>query len=184
MNELRAKHLIKLFSFSSLITREHVEHPVWRSNQTDLWHLTCVDSLTKAWAIKEIEINILSTVGIQWQNKTQEGVCCLIEKLIFPLHPSKPQRPNKTTSSETEVWLWKTSVLYSSLWGFYEMYSSNALIVSLFFPMLTKIHHCVNCARKYSISVYELSWVHLVTLVNVEISFTYQQSSTALHLHG
>lgn len=104
--------------------------------------------------------------------------------VLYALHPSKPQRPNKTSSSKTQVWLWKISALHSSWWGVYEMNSSNALIVSSFFPKLTKIHYCVNCWRKYSISVYEFSWVHLVTLVNVEISFTYQQSSTMLHLHG
>lgn len=113
----------------------------------------------------------------KWRNKTQEGVCHVIERLICALHflhPLKPQRPNKTTSSETEVWLWKMSALWSSLWGGYEIKnSSNALIVSLFFPKLTKINiqSCVNI-----ISVHELSWAHLV---NAETSPVIYR----LHLH-
>lgn len=69
---------------------------------------------------------------------------------LHVLHPSKPQRLNKTRSSETKLWLWKMSVLHSSLWGGYEIKNpSSTLIVSLFFPKHAKINTVsVNCKKE------------------------------------
>lgn len=102
---------------------------LWCIQQRNEWlvHVTCVDRLTEAWAIKKIEM----IISLEWRwNKAQEGAGHVIQKLIPPLHflhPSKPQRPNKTTRSETEVWLWKMAVLRSSLWGGYEIQTHQML---------------------------------------------------------